>query len=59
MSGSSALTGSAATLSSFDLAAGASSSANLYWQLTVPDGSSQWIPSGTYTGTLTVGAVSG
>lgn len=59
MSGSAALTGSAATLSTFDLAKGASSSKNTYWRVTVPDGATQWVPSGTYTGTITVAAVSG
>jgi hypothetical protein len=43
------------TLSSFDLAAGASSSKTTYFQLTAPSG----LPAGTYTGTLTVTAVSG
>ncbi|HEV8358979.1 MAG TPA: hypothetical protein VGR28_00845 [Candidatus Thermoplasmatota archaeon] len=59
MSGSAALGSGATTLSSFNLAKGASSSKDLYWQLTVPDGADQWVPSGDYTGTLTVAAVSG
>jgi hypothetical protein len=59
MSGSAALSGSASTLSAFDLAKGASSTKDLYLQLTVPTGDDQWVPSGTYSGTLTVAAVSG
>lgn len=59
MASSSALTTSATAISAFDLTAGASSSKSIYWQLTVPDGANQWIPSGTYTGTITVGAVAG
>ncbi|MFA5945208.1 MAG: spore coat protein U domain-containing protein [Candidatus Thermoplasmatota archaeon] len=55
LSGSAALTGSAVTLSSFDLGSGASSSKNVYFQLTPPEG----LPAGTYTGTLTVAAISG
>lgn len=55
MSGSAALTGSAATLSSFDLASGAASTKATYFQLTAPSG----LPPGTYAGTLTVTAVSG
>ena len=59
MSSSTALTGSTATLSSFDLAGGAGASKNLYWQLTIPSGSTQYVPAGTYTSTLTVTAVAG
>lgn len=59
MSGSAALSGSATTLSAFDLAKGSGSSKTLYWQLSVPSGDNQWIPSGSYSGTLTVGAVAG
>jgi hypothetical protein len=55
MSGSTALTGSAATLSSFDLASGSSSARTTYFQLTAPTG----LPPGSYTGTLTVAAVAG
>jgi hypothetical protein len=55
MSGSAALTTSAATLSSFDLASGASSSKTTYLQLTAPNG----LAPGTYTGTLTLTAVAG
>jgi hypothetical protein len=55
LSGSSALTGSAATLSSFDLGSGSSSAKSIYFQLTPPTG----LPAGTYTGTLTVAAISG
>lgn len=50
------LTGSAATISSFDLALGASSSKNIYFQITTtPTG----LAAGAYTGTLTVTAVAG
>ncbi|MHB1261913.1 MAG: hypothetical protein ACYC2H_09390 [Thermoplasmatota archaeon] len=55
LSGSAALSGSATTLSAFDLASGASSSKDVYFQLTPPTG----LPAGTYTGALTVTAVSG
>lgn len=59
MSSKSSLTSSPVTLSSFDLVKGASSSRLTYYALTVPSGSDQWVPSGNYTGTLTVGAVAG
>ena len=59
MSASSALTGSAATITTFDLAKGASSTKNLYVQLTAPAASSQHVPADAYTGTLTVAAVAG
>jgi hypothetical protein len=55
MSSPASLSGSAATLSSFNLASGASSSKTTYFQLTAPTG----LPAGTYTGTLTVSAVAG
>ncbi|MEA3166086.1 MAG: hypothetical protein QOJ26_955, partial [Thermoplasmata archaeon] len=55
LTGSAALSGSAATLSSFDLGSGSSSSKSIYFQLTPPTG----LPAGTYTGTLTVAAISG
>lgn len=55
LSDAAALSGSAATLSSFDLASGSSSSKSVYFQLTPPEG----LAAGTYTGTLTVAAVSG
>lgn len=54
-----ALGSSAAAVSGFDLAAGASSARSLYWQLSVPDGATQWVPSGAYAGTLTVTSVKG
>lgn len=59
MSNKASLTGSPATNATFDLAKGASSSKSLYWQLSVPSGADQWVPSGNYTGTLTLGAVKG
>lgn len=52
------LTGTAST-ADLNLAYGSGSSDSLYWWLTVPSGSNQWIPSGTYTGTVTVSAVKG
>jgi hypothetical protein len=56
LAGSTVLSGTPATLSSFDLAAGAASSRALYVQLTTtPEG----LPAGTYAGTLTVTALSG
>lgn len=55
LTGSTALATSAATLSSYDLVTGASSSRAIYFQLTAPTG----LPAGTYTGTLTVTAVAG
>lgn len=59
MSSSSALTGSAVAITAFDLASGASSAKTLYLQLTAPTAASQYLPAGTYSGTLTVTAVSG
>lgn len=59
MSSSSALTGSATTITAFDLAAGSGSAKNSYWQMTIPSGSSQYVPAGTYTSTLTVTAIAG
>lgn len=55
----SALSTSATTVGAFDLAAGSGSSDTLYWWLEAPSGSEQWIPSGTYSGTVTVSAVKG
>jgi hypothetical protein len=59
MSPSTALTGSAAPINGFDLAAGSSSSRPIYVQLTVPSVDDQYLPAGAYTGTLTITAVSG
>jgi hypothetical protein len=58
MTSSSALTGSAVTLSSYNLAPASGASKSVYFQLTptIPAGG---LPVGTYTGTLTVAAVSG
>lgn len=54
------MTGSSVTISTFDLTAGVSSAKTVYLQLTVPAASdSQYIPAGSYTGTVTVTAVSG
>jgi hypothetical protein len=59
MTSSTALTGSAAGIGAFDLASGASSAKTLYLQLTAPSAASQYLPAGTYSGTLTITAVSG
>lgn len=59
MANAAELGASASTLASFDLATGASSSRSLYWQLAVPSGETQWVPSGVYAGTVTVSAVKG
>lgn len=59
MSASSATSTTSATMTDFDLASGASSGRSLYWQLTVPSGEQQWVPSGAYAGTVTVSAVKG
>jgi hypothetical protein len=59
MTSPTALTGSAVAISAFDLASGASSAKTLYLQLTAPSAASQYLPAGTYSGTLTVTAVSG
>lgn len=59
MSSSSALAGSATTLTAFDLAAGSGSAKNSYWQMTLPSASSQYVPAGTYTSTLTITAIAG
>jgi hypothetical protein len=56
LTGASTLSTTPATLTAFDLAAGSGSSRTLYLQVTTtPTG----IPAGTYTGTLTLTAVSG
>lgn len=59
MSSGTALSGSATAITAFDLAPGASSARTLYLQLTAPTAASQYLPAGTYSGTLTVTAVSG
>lgn len=59
LSGSTSLSGSAAAITAFNLAAGASSAKTIYLQLTVPSAASQYLPAGTYTGTMTITAVSG
>lgn len=56
MSASSTLSGTATTLD-LNVAAGSSSSSPVYWRLTVPSGEDQWVPSGDYSGTLTVSAL--
>lgn len=59
LSSSSALSTSAASLGTFDLGAGSGSSRDLYWRLTLPSGSDQYVPAGTYTSTVTITAVAG
>lgn len=59
MSDGDSLTLDPVTNTTFDLAAGSGAAKTLYWQLTVPSGSDQWIPSGTYTGEVTITAVKG
>ncbi len=53
------LSGTSTTVTAFDLAKGSGSSSPLYWWLAVPSGADQWIPSGDYSGTVTVSAVKG
>lgn len=53
------LTSTPATVTGFDLDHGSSASDAIYWWLTVPSGSNQWVPSGDYTGDVTVAAVKG
>lgn len=55
LSDAAALSGSAATLSGFDLGSGSASSKSIYFRLTPPEG----LAPGDYAGTLTVAAVSG
>lgn len=57
--GATTLSATATSISGFDLAKGSGSSQALYWWLAVPSGSNQWVPSGDYTGTVTVSAVKG
>ena len=59
MASSTALTTTASSISSFDLAGGSGSSKNLYWQMTMPSGASQYVPAGTYTSVLTITAIAG
>jgi hypothetical protein len=51
------LQASEATVAAFDLAKGADSTKNVYWDLHIPSGLSQFIPSGIYSGTITFTAV--
>ncbi|HUR61929.1 MAG TPA: hypothetical protein VM286_06145 [Candidatus Thermoplasmatota archaeon] len=61
MSSSGTMSGSSATLSTFNLAAGNAASKALYLQLVVPTPTTvgAYLPAGTYTGTVTVGVVAG
>lgn len=57
MTGAVALTGTPAAVSTFSLAYGMGVKKPTYWQLTMPSGSTQFIPPGSYTGTITIGAI--
>lgn len=59
MANGTGLSTTAATASAFDLAKGASSSKSFYVDLQVPSGGDQWVPSGTYTGSFTIGGLKG
>jgi hypothetical protein len=59
MGSETALSASATTVSSFNLAKGAASTKDSWWDLHVPAGSAQWVPAGVYSGTITVSAVAG
>lgn len=59
MSSSAALATGSTTLTAFDLAPASGASKTLYLQLVVPSAASSYLPAGTYTGTVTVGVVSG
>lgn len=54
-----ALTESAYTNSDFQLAYGPSSSRSTWWQLDVPSGEDQYLPAGSYSGTVTLSAIQG
>lgn len=57
MGGEVALGTTPQTDAAFDLAPGASSSRNAYFDLHVPTGDEQFVPAATYVGSITVGAV--
>ena len=57
MGSETALSAVATTVSSFNLAKGAASTKDNWWDLHVPAGSAQWVPAGTYSGTITISAV--
>ena len=59
MESETALSAVATTVSSFNLAKGAASTKDSWWDLHVPAGSAQWVPAGTYSGTITVSAIAG
>lgn len=56
MTGSSNLSATPTALA-LGIAPGASASDSVHWRLTVPTAEDQWVPSGQYTGSLTVSAV--
>lgn len=53
----SALTHGATVLSDFDLQPGSDSSKAIYWVLRVPTGDEQYVPAGTYAGSVTISAI--
>lgn len=53
------LTSSPYTNAGFDLAKGPSSSKDSHWALDTPSGEEQYIPAGTYQGTVTISALQG
>lgn len=57
MSASSALTSTAFTNGGFNLAYGPAQTSTTYWQLDTPSGDEQYLPAGTYSGTITLAAV--
>lgn len=57
MSPGAALSTSGTTVSDFDLAAGEGSTKPLWFTLTIPSGEDQFIPAGTYSGTVTITAL--
>ncbi|MBW3582864.1 MAG: hypothetical protein KY455_07175 [Euryarchaeota archaeon] len=57
MTNASALSTTSTTMSSFDLPPGDGSSKPLWFTLSIPSGDEQFIPAGTYAGTVTVTAL--
>lgn len=59
MNAEASLTDTPFTNTGFDLAKGAASSQTGYWALETPSAEAQYLPSGTYSGTLTLTAIQG
>lgn len=59
MGNESALTSAAHTNTGFDLGYGPAMSKSTWWQLDVPSGEEQYLPAGSYSGTVTLSAVQG